>query len=868
MKYLLTLFLFINILALSATDVSGIQTGTWTLEGSPYTVIGDVEIPAGNELTIEPGVTVQFWGDWSITAEGFFEAQGTETDSIYFDRYPTYSGYWDELRLERETGNGYEMSYCFIRGANNGVNSIDAPLHLHHCHLDANMTGVHLFAIGNASPPDVLIENCLIERSYENGIDIYENGNAVIQNCEITNNGMGTQYRGAIQINIQSNGAVCSPLIQNNYIHDNNKQGITCTDMFSAGTINATIQNNQIIRNLTGVYFYNCGGTLLNNQITDNFIPGDMNSGAGVMCYGSLATPMITGNTITGNYTALYITNGANPYIGNTASANPLEQGMNTFQNNIDANRVNNSVYVYNCSNTYTIMAENNTWDSEDYNEIAITIHDGEDTPSLPLVDFDPIYAPPTTLLSGTFTYTGGYEMDMWILSLISVNYTQDIETYPIEYGSFELTEIPSGYYYLEITGYSVEDEIASGTYGDYRFPEVLTINETSQYTDLEIEADDAEVSFFYYVPQLFQVEDIMLYHFIEGALYPSTQALLYQEGDYLHYWGKPQYNDDGWYIEEFAIPHSVYQRVSDLAVNDTWESLRLYGGDESIIYQYTVTARDTVEFMDEYLQCFSTEAEWENNTILDNFADQIGMTSHLILSDNGLLDLSFQLDLESSVLPTTDPSYMPLALDYFAQYYLDESYLCPWNLVFAYNGNDEQLLQWFPPSSDTNCTFYRIYANEVIIAEIPATERQYLVPMPIEITTDFYVTGFDGTSETEPSNTITWIVPTGEDNDQVPQNITQLRQNTPNPFSPDNSRSAVTRISFNLAEDTPTRLAIYNCRGRKIKNLMNEYLTAGNHEIFWDGTTENGNPAATGIYFYKLNTAHTTISRKLLLLR
>ncbi|MDP8211001.1 MAG: right-handed parallel beta-helix repeat-containing protein [Candidatus Stygibacter australis] len=868
MKYLLTFFLFINVLTLLATEVSGIQTGTWTLEDSPFVVIGEVQIPAGEELTIEPGVTVQFWGEWSITAEGMLNAQGTETDSIYFDRYPTYSGYWDELRLEQETGDGYELAYCYIRGANNGVNSIDAPLHIHNSHLDGNMTGIHLFAIGNPDPPDVLIEDCFIERSYENGIDIYENGNTTIQNCEITNNGMGTQYRGAIQINIQTNGAVCSPTIQDNYIHDNNKQGITCTDMFSAGTINVLIQNNQIIGNLTGVYFYNCGGTLLDNQIADNFIPGDMNSGAGVMCYGSLATPMITGNTITGNYTALYITNGANPYMGNAASANPLEQGMNTFQENIDANGVNNSVYVYNCSNTYTILAENNTWDSEDYDEIAITIHDGEDSPSLPIVDFDPIYAPPSTLLSGTFTYNGGYEMVNWTMYLISVNNSLDIEPFTLEYGSFELTEIPAGYYFLGLMGMSADGEIATGTYGDWRFPEVLTINESSQYTDLEIEVNDYDFQRYNYVPRVIQTGDITLYHFIEGGFYPQYQALLYQDGDYLKYWGKPQYDDNGWYIDEFTAPHSVYQKITNLAVGDTWESLRLYGEDESYIYQYTVTARDTIEYISEAHECFTTEAVHEDDMILETFVNQIGITCRLSLNENNLLGLNSQLDLDNSILPQTEPSFLPITLDYFAYYPLYEEPLNPWDLKFAWGEDDQEILLWNPPDGNALFYTYRIYANDVMIAEIPVTERQFPVPLPIEITTDFYVTGFDGTSETEPSNTITWIVPTGDDNDQVPLNITQLSQNTPNPFSPDNSRSAVTRIAFNLAEDSPTSLAIYSCRGRKIKDLVNENLSAGNHEILWDGTTENGNPAASGIYFYKLNTAHTTISRKLLLLR
>ncbi|MCF7913447.1 MAG: right-handed parallel beta-helix repeat-containing protein [Candidatus Cloacimonetes bacterium] len=868
MKHVIIIFLFINILSLSATDVSGVQTGTWALEDSPFVVIGDVQIPAGDELTIEPGVSVQFWGDWNITAEGMLIAQGTETDSIYFVRYPTYSGYWDEIRLEQETGDGYEISYCFIRGADNGINSIDAPVYIHDSHLDANMTGIHLFAIGNANPPDVLIENCLIEHSIENGIDIYENGNTIIQNCEITSNGMGTQYRGAIQVNIQTNGAVCSPIIRDNYIHDNNKQGITCTDMFSAGTINVLIQNNQIIGNLTGVYFYNCGGTLQDNQISDNFIPGDMNSGAGVMCYGTLATPMITGNAITGNYTALYITNGANPYMGNTASANPLEQGMNTFQENIDANGVNNSVYVYNCSNTYTIMAENNTWDSEDYADIAVTIHDGEDSPSLPIVDFDPIYAPPANLLSGTFTYSG-FEIDNWVFNLFNVNSNLDVEMYPIEYGSFELSMIPSGFYFLIITGTGVEGNIAVGAIGDYFFPDVLSITETSQYTDLELEIFDYEYETHYYVPRIVIEGDYTLYHFVEGGVYPYSQALLYQDGNYLRYYGKPIYTENGWEIEEFVPYNEVYMKINDIQVGDTWESLRLYGGDESVIFDYTVVARDTIEIDSELHESFTCFATYENAFCYqEQYVADIGFFSRLSLTAQDLMEGNFAIDMSTINLTATESSFLPLADDFFVQWMPQEKPLTPWNLTFASGLDDIPILFWNPPAETTACQTYRLYADEEMIAEFPVTNHQYPVPLPIAETTDFYITGYDGTNETEPSNTISWIVPTGEDDNQIPQNITQLQQNIPNPFYTDNSRSGFTRISFHLANDSHTFLDIYNCRGRKIKSLIDKTLTAGDHQFEWDGCTANGSKAASGVYYYKLSAGEFSETRKLLLIR
>src|SRR5438874_12653280 len=53
-----------------ATNVSGTQTGTWTLAGSPYLIIGDVTVPAGQSLAIEPGVIVNAQGYYRITVNG------------------------------------------------------------------------------------------------------------------------------------------------------------------------------------------------------------------------------------------------------------------------------------------------------------------------------------------------------------------------------------------------------------------------------------------------------------------------------------------------------------------------------------------------------------------------------------------------------------------------------------------------------------------------------------------------------------------------------------------------------------------------------------------------------------------------------
>ena len=50
------LIVFSTGLLLAQTNVEGDVSGTWITANSPYNVIGDLEVPNGQTLTIEPGV--------------------------------------------------------------------------------------------------------------------------------------------------------------------------------------------------------------------------------------------------------------------------------------------------------------------------------------------------------------------------------------------------------------------------------------------------------------------------------------------------------------------------------------------------------------------------------------------------------------------------------------------------------------------------------------------------------------------------------------------------------------------------------------------------------------------------------------------
>ncbi len=103
-------FYLISLSVFAQTPVSGNQSGTWYLTGSTYQVTGDVTVPAGETLTIEAGVEVEFQGNYKLTVNGNLQAIGTETDTILFTAIDAATG-WHGIRLT-EQQNGSTFIFC------------------------------------------------------------------------------------------------------------------------------------------------------------------------------------------------------------------------------------------------------------------------------------------------------------------------------------------------------------------------------------------------------------------------------------------------------------------------------------------------------------------------------------------------------------------------------------------------------------------------------------------------------------------------------------------------------------------------------------------------------------------------------------
>jgi hypothetical protein len=56
--------------AAATTIPAGDVSGTWTATNSPYLIDGDITVPAGQTLTIDPGVEVLFQSAYKLTEHG------------------------------------------------------------------------------------------------------------------------------------------------------------------------------------------------------------------------------------------------------------------------------------------------------------------------------------------------------------------------------------------------------------------------------------------------------------------------------------------------------------------------------------------------------------------------------------------------------------------------------------------------------------------------------------------------------------------------------------------------------------------------------------------------------------------------------
>jgi parallel beta-helix repeat protein len=271
-------------------SISGLITAdtTWTLSGSPVTVLQTVTIPNGVTLTIETGVTVKFDSNTALIVSGKIIAQGvafTSSKPVFVgstarkqngispaNTAGTYAapGDWNgiEFRNNINVGSVFNNNSVKYGGAGPNVANICYAIGAYNVELRdcfIAFSAQHGVNVQTVSP---LIHHSIITDNAGFGVfsDLFTN--VIIDSSEVTYN-----TQGGIRIPTNS-----SPQIKNSNINDNG------TGIFIDIGAAPTIQNNIIQFNAIGIQFTALGASqpvIVQNQIMNNSVWGFLSTSTG-----------------------------------------------------------------------------------------------------------------------------------------------------------------------------------------------------------------------------------------------------------------------------------------------------------------------------------------------------------------------------------------------------------------------------------------------------------------------------------------------------------------------------------------------------------------------------------------------------------
>jgi hypothetical protein len=276
----------------TAVSVSGNVSGNWT-NTNTYIVNGDITIPIGETLTIEPGTKIKFNGYYSLIANGTLNAVGSESNYIRFTSNSTSPTNidWNQILINTSSTSS-QLKYCIVEYGKKDN--------------DDNIGIVHILG-------EMIMEDCIIQYSQETGISARGNTKTInILNNKISN----CSYGIAIDLGKSAN-------IIGNKILNINLIGMR----IGTNSTSTIVQNNQISN--CGIYgIQSWSDIVINNNILYN-IGSNLSNYAIIIVGGK---PLIKNNTIFSNaggigiYSSDYFS--PNPIINSNIITNNTNYGI------------------------------------------------------------------------------------------------------------------------------------------------------------------------------------------------------------------------------------------------------------------------------------------------------------------------------------------------------------------------------------------------------------------------------------------------------------------------------------------------------------------------------------------------------------
>lgn len=863
MKYAISfLIIFLAFYSIYATEVSGIQSGMWTPDNNPYQIIGDVTIPVNEILFMEPGVVVEAMGNFQIIAQGCIIAVGGEQDSIKFlSGLADQTTLWKGIRLEN-TAFESQFNYCLIELGQYGINSINSPASITHCRFNKNQKGIQAYGIGSANPANVIIDHNLIESSQQSGIYVVQNSNAAITYNDITLNGTGTAYYGAIQLSNQSDGGSCNPEIANNHIHHNYKQGIIASDIFGDDGIYPEVHHNLIENNLTGIYFLKASGYLHHNTVINNFIPGNMNSGAGIMVSGNTAHPYFLENTITGNYTGFYLTENANPVIGDLSNNNIYAQGGNTIMNNIDANSVLHSIACFQyTATTFTVKAENNTWDYTNATQIAETITDFNDNPTFPTIDYTPWFNSVEPIYLAGTVVSNNPELTSVSLQLVSANTGNILNQWTVQCNTpFQEPVYHDSLVYIVARGSDLSQVEYYGAYGSLQDPTAIQIVADVQFDIGNLFVINQYPDWSFQKVGNPQTLDGHLCYPISFGWFVYTPTLywwVFRDGDYLRIYKLSILHGDGGIVDYSTPGLPIWRKIANLSTNDSWQQYLDYDFmlPNNIMGAAISTSDITYPASEDSLGYNRIDVIGADSDLLQIYDDH---NSRWIYYDINHTNCTVdEVHTEAPVLVEPDGTLFSLQTGNVWKVSNWQQDTNP--TYFGYTMSDSLSFYWIPPRTGLNYVSYRLYNNGNLVVELPISAHTYSIPIPYDGMEHTYtLSAWDGTNNHSSAFPIVLLFTHDIDEVIIPQVLSAY----PNPFNP--AHTSLT-LKFDNSKAISQELKVYNLKGQLVWKAD---INKGATELKWNGKDNKDKICASGLYQMQLtdNKGHK-LNRKLMLI-
>ncbi len=159
---------------------------------------------------------------------------------------------------------------------------------------------------------------------------------------------------------------------------------------------------------------------------------------------------------------------------------------------------------------------------------------------------------------------------------------------------------------------------------------------------------------------------------------------------------------------------------------------------------------------------------------------------------------------------------------------------------------------------SSEGYNFYAISNSGELLWKLPLNGLRMDSPPVIDENGTLYIGLHGGASAFVENNLIAVkdSLTSSVEKEEIPREV-ELYQNYPNPFNPS------TKIKYQLPQDSEVQLVMYDMLGREVKEIINQYQSAGYYELSFDGSN-----LPSGMYIYKITTGEFTASKKMLLVK